>query len=126
MTGPSYLFTETDIPLGLEVTKGPKRPAFTREKSGIDDAYFCTFESGVARTFTSTLLQPESGQLSQLIPGHRYRFRIDKDVSVQWWANGRREDVLTPPGQSESLGQSQRPPIALRCIAEVELEVRSS
>lgn len=112
-------------PLRLELTKGPKRPAFSRESGGIDDAFFRTLEPETPVTFNAAfkLAGRSTEGRNAIVPGHRYRFAVRDGETVSWWRYGRKEDVMTPAGTPSTLGEASGPPITLADIASVEFEV---
>lgn len=109
------------VPVGLEITKGPKRPAFSREAGGRDDAYLCTLEPGVACTFSAPF--KAANRPNTLASGHRYLFSVSKGETVRWWKYGRKEDVMAPEGQPAGLGDPKGPSIVLELNSAVEFEV---
>jgi hypothetical protein len=117
---------DTGQPLSMELTKGPKRPDFSHERGGIDDEHHLTLEPGEPLKISESFglaKRPAEGQHS-LTPGHRYTFEVRHGEQVDWWKEGRREDVLVPPGQSDgSLHEASGEPIVLDIAGPVELTV---
>lgn len=117
-----------DAPLRVDLTKGPKRPGFSRERGGLDDRSFCTLlpETPVVfsdsfRVASRVLGRPEDG--SSLSPGHRYRYAVREGESVGWWRWGTKDEVMAPPGRPEALGEASGGPIDLSSeVVEFEVE----
>jgi hypothetical protein len=118
----------TGEPLSMELTKGPKRPGFSHERGGIDDEYHITLEPGQPLKISESFAlakRPTEGSRS-IIPGHRYTFEVRDGEQVDWWREGRREDVLVPPGQFDgSLHEASGEPIILKIAGPVEFTVRA-
>nr|POF25982.1 hypothetical protein CFP56_22130 [Quercus suber] len=114
-----------DEPLHLELTKGPKRPAFSRRAGGRDDAHFHTLEPETPVRFCAQfkLAKRMTEAKGALVPEHRYRFAVSEDERVAWWRYGTRADVLTPMGHAAELGPASGPPLALDGIAAIEFRV---
>jgi hypothetical protein len=117
---------DTGEPLSMEITKGPKRPGFSHKRGGIDDEYHLTLEPGqplsVKESFA--LAKRPTGGRHSTTPGHRYAFDVRHGEQVDWWREGRREDVLLAPGQSDrSLHEAGGEPIVLKIAGPVEFTV---
>lgn len=113
------LTTESDI--NLELTKGPKRPGFSRKAGGRDDAYFITLEPLVATTFTAPFKL--AGWKDVLCPSHRYRFAVKDGEHVKWWRYGRKVDLMASEGEQAGLGEASGGPIALKVSNAAEFAV---
>ena len=109
----------------LEVTKGPKRAGFSRELGGRDDVYFCTLEPGKPVIFQGSfkLASRMSDGSHTIAPGHRYRFGVREGEKIEWWREGRKEDVMSPSGEASGLGDAGGKPIDVDAVA-VEFEVK--
>ncbi|KAI9712512.1 MAG: hypothetical protein M1828_001693 [Chrysothrix sp. TS-e1954] len=116
---------ETTEPLQLETTKGGKRPAFSRELGGKDDAHFRTLEPKEPVTFSGPfkLANRMVEGLYALVPGHRYQFGVQNGEGVSWWKEGRKEDVLAPRGEDAGLGEAGGKPIVFEGIEPVDFKV---
>ncbi|KAF2239303.1 hypothetical protein EV356DRAFT_572743 [Viridothelium virens] len=116
----------TAIPLHLELTKGPKRPGFSRELGGRDDAYFCTLEPEESVTFQASfkLASRTTEGPHAIVPGHRYRFGVREGENVEWWRAGKREDVMSRPGEESGLGDASGMPIVLYPVEAIEFEIK--
>ena len=110
----------------MELTKGTKRPGFSHERGGIDDEYHITLEPGQLLKISESFAlakRPAGGRHSPT-PGHQYAFDVRHGEQVDWWREGRREDVLLAPGQSErSLHETGGEPIVLEIASPVEFTV---
>ncbi|KAI9667808.1 MAG: hypothetical protein M1821_000627 [Bathelium mastoideum] len=115
----------TGTPVHLEITKGPKRPGFSRELGGRDDAYFCTLEPEEPMTFQGSFMLASrmSDGSHTVVPGHRYRFGVREGEKVKWWREGRKEEVMSPSGEASGLGDASGEPINVDAVA-VEFEVK--
>jgi hypothetical protein len=122
---------DTGEPLFMELTKGPKRAGFNHERGSPDDKYHLTLEPGQPLKISESFglaIQPTDGRYA-VTPGHQYVFAVRQGEHVDWWREGRREDVLVPPGQSgqidESgpLGEASGGPIVLSTAGPVEFAV---
>ncbi|KAH7255177.1 uncharacterized protein BKA55DRAFT_563518 [Fusarium redolens] len=117
----------TGLPVQLETTKGPKRPQFSFALGGRDDDYFITLEPHRPITITHRFLRSAALQGNRgFTPGHKYQLKVREDEEVEWWRYGKKEDVMSPPGQStpkEGCEHASGPPIKLSPIAPVEFEV---
>ncbi|KAI9836064.1 MAG: hypothetical protein M1819_001675 [Sarea resinae] len=116
----------SDAPLRLELTKGPKRTAFNREKGGSDDVFFQTLEPETPTTFKAPFklaCRTTEGR-DAIVPGHRYRFGVREGEQVPWWRYGSKEDVMAPAGEWAGLGDPSGGPLALGDVAPVEFEVK--
>ncbi|KAI1009835.1 hypothetical protein LB504_003016 [Fusarium proliferatum] len=112
----------TGLPLQLESTKGPKRPQFTYELGDRDDDYSITLEPEI---LLSSLIG--SFDLLALKATEFLSPAIVRDnEEVEWWRYGRKEDVMSPSGQSSSkkgCEDPSGPPIRLSHIDPVEFQV---
>jgi hypothetical protein len=117
---------DTGEPLSMELTKGPKRPGFSHERGGIDNEYHITLEPGQPLKIKESFAlakRPTGGRYSPT-PGHRYAFDVRHGEQVDWWREGRREDVLLATGQSgRSLHETGGEPIVLDIAGPVEFTV---
>ncbi|KAF5563769.1 NCP1-NADPH-cytochrome P450 reductase [Fusarium phyllophilum] len=117
----------TGLPLQLESTKGPKRPQFSYEFGGHDDQYFITLEPEKPTTITHRFLRTAGLEGDRVFkPGHRYQLKVRDNEEAEWWRYGRKEDVMSPPGQSspkDGCEDPSGPPISLSPIDPVEFEV---
>jgi hypothetical protein len=99
---------DTGEPLFTELTKGPKRAGFNHERGSPDDKYHLTLEPGqplkISHPF-GLAIRPTDGRHA-VTPGHRYAFEVRQGEQVDWWREGRREDVLVPPGEVDQIGES--------------------
>ena len=117
---------DTGEPLFMELTKGPKRAGFSHERGSPDDKYHLTLEPGqpvkVSESF-GLAKRPTDGRYS-VTPGHRYAFEVRQGEQVDWWREGRREDVLVPPGEVDQIGESASgEPITLDTAGPIEFTV---
>ncbi|KAG9656981.1 hypothetical protein KCU95_g11873, partial [Aureobasidium melanogenum] len=90
--------TKPPTPIHLEITKGPKRPGFSRRKNNSDEKYYVTLYPGVDLEIQYPFLimhrnMPGTG-LPRFQVGHRYRFGITDEGKVKSWWWGTRDDVL--------------------------------
>ncbi|KAF4962841.1 hypothetical protein FSARC_9084 [Fusarium sarcochroum] len=93
----------------LATTKGPKRSAFSSELGGPDDEYYCTFEPETPVTFKHRFLRSHALEGEQAFtPGHAYCLEVREDEEVSWWRYGKKEDVMSPPGQFYSRGGCEK------------------
>ncbi|KIL86247.1 hypothetical protein FAVG1_10644 [Fusarium avenaceum] len=130
MTG-LYTKREADLtagsPLQLESTKGPKRPQFSFALGGRDDDYFITLEPQKPMVITHRFLRSVALEGDRaFLPGHKYRLEVREDEEAEWWRYGKKEDVMSPPGQfvaKEGYEHASGPPIKLGPIAPVEFEI---
>ncbi|KAF5694937.1 putative NCP1-NADPH-cytochrome P450 reductase [Fusarium denticulatum] len=117
----------TGLPLQLESTKGPKRPQFSYELGGHDDQYFITLEPEEPTIITRRFLRSAGLEGDGVFkPGHRYQLKVRDNEEAEWWRYGRREDVMSPPGQfpsKEGCEGPSGPPIRLSPIDPVEFQV---
>lgn len=102
------------IPMNIDVSHGPRRPAFSRESGGPDDAYFITLEphTPVQLSHTFWLVDGED-KPNAFKSGDRYLLGAKEGASVRWWQVGRKEDVMAPPGREAPLGRPAGEPILL-------------
>lgn len=112
---------DTNTPLNLETTKGGKRRGFSRTRGNTDEQYYHTLMPGEPLRFTSSFTVANRGDL---IPGHRYRFEVNRGEQVGWWRAGTKEEVLAPPGEAAGLDQNGDEPIQISLIADVEFVVK--
>jgi hypothetical protein len=121
---------DTGEPLSMELTKGPKRPDFSHERGGIDDEYHITLEPGqpVKIKESFALAKRPTGGPRSITPGHRYTFEVRDGEQVDWWREGRREDVLVAPGHfgQVKLDEASGEPIVLNIAGPVEFTVLAS
>ncbi|KAH6956150.1 hypothetical protein DER45DRAFT_585019 [Fusarium avenaceum] len=114
-------------PLQLESTKGPKRPQFSFALGGRDDDYFITLEPQKPMVITHRFLRSVALEGDRaFLPGHKYRLEVREDEEAEWWRYGKKEDVMSPPGQfvaKEGYEHASGPPIKLGPIAPVEFEI---
>ncbi|KAL9095586.1 MAG: hypothetical protein Q9165_002018 [Trypethelium subeluteriae] len=110
----------------VDLNTGPKRPGFSRELGGRDDAYFCTLEPEELVRFKAPFkLASRMGEGPHaVVPGHRYRFGVREGESVKWWRAGKREDVMSRPGEQSGLGDADGMPIVLYPVEAIEFEVK--
>ncbi|KAF5000372.1 hypothetical protein FGRMN_1840 [Fusarium graminum] len=117
----------TGSPLQLETTKGPKRPQFSFALNGCDDRYFLTLEPEVPITITHRFLRSAGLEGDRVLtPGHKCLLEVRADEEAEWWRYGRKEDVMSPPGQftsKEGGEHANGPPIKLGHVIPVEFEV---
>ena len=115
----------TNESVRLELTKGPKRPGFSRMLGGRDDAWFQTLKPNEPLTFQGPfqLAFRANDQLKGLVPGHRYRFGVREGETIEWWREGRKEDVMSPPREESSLEGASGRPIVFDPIEAIEFEV---
>ncbi|KAG5756146.1 hypothetical protein H9Q72_001081 [Fusarium xylarioides] len=117
----------TGLPLQLETTKGPKRPQFSYELGGHDDQYFITLEPEKPTIITHRFLRSAGLEGDRVFkPGHRYQLKVRDNEEAEWWRYGKKEDVMSPPGQSSPKEGCEDPsglPIRLSPIDPVEFEV---
>ncbi|TVY79729.1 Mitochondrial phosphate carrier protein [Fusarium oxysporum f. sp. cubense] len=114
-------------PLQLERTKGPKRAGFGSELGGPDEKYCCTLDPEIPFNFTYRLMRAYAieGERS-FTPGHTYSLQVRNNESIRLWRYGRKDNVLAPPDQVESLEgreKPSRPPIKLCPVEAIEFEV---
>ena len=117
LTSDTYVF--------LELTKGPRRPGFSRSAGSSDERYFVTLEPGEPVTFHapfSLSCRPVEGSHA-IMPDHTYRFAISEGEKVWWWRYGKKADILTPVGKAAGLGDPDGPPLPLDEVNAVEFEV---
>ena len=116
----------SNTPVFLELTKGPRRPGFSRTKGTGDDKYFFTLEPETPFTFKDSFqlaFRPTEGDLA-LAQGHRYRYSVSDGEALHHWWYGRRDDIMAPKGQPRLLSEASGEPITLGSAASVEFEVR--
>ncbi|KAJ5587786.1 uncharacterized protein N7459_003551 [Penicillium hispanicum] len=116
--------TGTDTPrsMNIDVSKGPRRPAFSRESGGPDDEYFVTLEPNTPFEFQHAFWLVDGEEApSTFLPGHRYLLGAKEGAQVRWWQTGRKDDVMAPPGTKSLLGSAAGEPIPLN-IGRVEFE----
>lgn len=117
----------TNVPIRMEITKGPKRCGFLRVLGGRDDRFFHTLEPGIPVTFTETFkLWSRAASSPSAYPAHRYRLGLNDEEAIDYWWYGRKEEVLAPPGTIEGLGEPSGPPIQLAPVAPVDFEIKES
>ena len=117
------LDVDTNTPVRLEITKGPKRPGFSSELGGRDDAYFHTLEPDKPVTFKEPFKLANRMGEHAATPGHRYRFSVREGETVTWWEEGRREDVMGPPEEEGNFFEAGREPIIVDQIDAIEFMV---
>ena len=110
----------------MELTKGPKRAGFSHERGSPDDKYHHTLEPGqplkISHPFGLAFRSAEGPR--SLTAGHRYAFGVRQGEQVDWWREGRMEDVLVPPGQSDQIESGE--PIVLDTAGPIEFTVLPS
>ncbi|KAF1347177.1 hypothetical protein BDV97DRAFT_358728 [Delphinella strobiligena] len=118
----------SDLPLQLELAKGPQYPGFSRSKDGPDDTFFQTLEPEVPVTFSAPfkLAHRTTEGRHSIATGHRYRFAIRHGEIVRWWRYSRKEDVMVPPGEPDGLNEPSGEPIVLTGVLPVNFEVENS
>jgi hypothetical protein len=121
-------FTCTDLtinkPINLEITKGPKRSAFSRSLGSSDEQYFHTLLPGEPVKFSAPF---KVANREGVVPGRRYRLGVSAEEQVAWWREGTKEEVLAPAGEEAGLEQDDDyGPIDLSGVETVEFEVREA
>lgn len=114
-------------PMHIDYTHGPRRPGFNRESGGPDDQYFVTLEPMVPVTFTSLFWlqvtpwpeeEDEDGEevedirIPAFLPGHTYQLGAKDNVVIRDWWVGRKDQIMSPPGQKANTKKSSGSPIA--------------
>jgi hypothetical protein len=112
----------------MELTKGSKRPGFSRRQGAIDDAHFHTLVPGQPLKLSGPLLiaRRSTEGSRAIIPGHRYQFGVRDGEKVAWWREGSREEVMSPPDEPADLGNASGYPIALSVLGPVEFTTPST
>jgi len=116
----------SNTPVFLEITKGPRRPGFSRTKGAPDEKYFFTLEPETPLTFSHPFIlasRATDGDLA-MAQGHRYRYAVSDGEALHYWWYGRRDDIMAPKGQPTLLFQASGEPIPLGSAASVEFNVR--
>ncbi|KAI9038341.1 uncharacterized protein KD926_010877 [Aspergillus affinis] len=116
-----------DAPVRVNLTKGPKRRGFSRERGGHDDRFFCTLLPETPVVFVDSFkvanrVLPDHDETSVLQSGHRYTYAVREGEAMTWWGWGTKDEVMAPSDQPEALGEPSGGPIDLQPIA-VEFEV---
>ncbi|KAF7517124.1 hypothetical protein G7054_g13901 [Neopestalotiopsis clavispora] len=87
-------------PIKLEITKGPKRPAFQRRKGTSDEKYYITLHPGQKSTIAEQPLNivqrtGSDGETHLFQPGNTYSLGVSEEgdkIRNWWW--GTTDDVL--------------------------------
>ena len=116
----------TDLTTNASVaveTRKKKRHAFRHDLGSPDEVYHRTLEPGKTTVFTGSFLLAQQcyNDSYKLTAGHRYRFEPrGQNVVSRWW-NGRKEEVMSPPGQRAALQDDTGPP---RSPIEMNSDIR--
>jgi hypothetical protein len=90
--------SNNDEPVMLELTKGGRRSGhISLMLNSVHDQYLRTLVPGETVEFTAPFFLATRSD-RPLIPGHRYRFGFNERESIQYWMEGTREEVMSPPG----------------------------
>jgi len=108
-------------------TKDSKRPQFGLTLGDHNNNYFVILESQTP--FTLSLSPIRSAALEgdrAFTPINKYRLEVRQNGKAAWWHYGRKEDIISPPGQfapKEGCRHASRPPIKRTPAAVVEYEI---
>jgi hypothetical protein len=123
--------TEPPTPINLEVTKGGKRPAFSRRKGSRDAKYYITLYPGLDQTIQCPFFVVRRMEQGTWLPalhiGHRYRLGVSEGEKIKRWWWGTVDDVLIddeePDGRVELIGGEM--PINI-CADPVDFEIKEA
>ncbi|CAD0112672.1 unnamed protein product [Aureobasidium uvarum] len=101
--------TDPPSPINLEITKGPKRPGFSRRKDHPDEQYYITLYPGVDFKIQHSIERTaRESELSIFQAGHKYRLGISGEEKIPRWWWGTRDEVLSDSEHiKEGVGPAQ-------------------
>ena len=118
------LTSDASVPVCTQTNCSRRRPWAHAEIGGENDQWFHTLEPGQPVEFALDFaMHQREGEPYRLKVGDRYRFGVKEGEAVGKWWQGRREEVMAPPGEHRELGVSSGPPIVVEVGNQVEFEV---
>jgi hypothetical protein len=123
--------TDPPTPINLEVTKGGKRPGFSRKKGSRDAEYYISLYPGIDHKiqcpFSVVKRTERVTSLPMLHSRRKYRLGISEDEKIKRWWWSTVDDVLIgdeePDGRIEPIGGEV--PIGI-CADPVDFEVKEA
>jgi hypothetical protein len=118
-------------PINLEVTKGGKRPGFSRRKGSQDAKYYVTLYPGVDHEihcpfFVVRRMEQETS-LPMLHIGHRYRLGVSGGENIGEWWWGTVDDVLVGDEETHEEVKPTRGDVPIDiCADPVDFEVKEA
>lgn len=123
--------TDPPTPINLEVTKGGKRPGFSRRKGSQDAKYYITLCPGVDHEIRSSFFvvrrMEQETSLPMLHIGHRYRLGVSEGEKIREWWWGTVDDVLVGDEETHEEVKPARREVPIDiCADPVDFEVKEA
>jgi hypothetical protein len=123
------ILTDPPTPFNLELTKGGRRPGFSRRKGGRDAKYYITLYPGVDHKIQCPFFVVRRTErvtsLPMLHTGHRYRLDVSEGERIREWWWGTVDDVLVDGEESRERIEPTRGELPIYIYADpVDFEVK--